>query len=78
MLNLDNTRITDEGLKHLAGMTQLEELNLSNTQVTDAGVASLAKFRALKTLKLNQCLSVSSEAIEQLRQALPQLEVQGP
>ena len=30
--------VTDEGLKHLAGLTQLEELDLSGTRVTEKGI----------------------------------------
>ena len=34
-------KITDAGLEHLRGLTQLRNLNLSSTQVTDAGVHKL-------------------------------------
>ena len=36
-----STQITDAGLGHLTGLTNLQELRLSGTQVTDAGVAEL-------------------------------------
>ena len=36
-----STQITDAGLGHLTGRTNLQELRLSGTQVTDAGVAEL-------------------------------------
>jgi len=35
--------VTDAGLVHLKGLTQLRTLNLSLTQITDAGVAELKK-----------------------------------
>ena len=40
-LDLSRTQVTDAGLKHLAGLTNLQSLHLHNTQVTDAGVAKL-------------------------------------
>jgi hypothetical protein len=40
---LDNTKITDAGLKEVAKLQQLTFLGLSDTQVTDAGVAELQK-----------------------------------
>ena len=42
-LRLQNTQITDAGLKDIAKLQQLRRLRLSNTKVTDAGVAELQK-----------------------------------
>lgn len=38
---LDGTQVTDAGLVHLKGLTNLEYLYLRKTQVTDAGIAEL-------------------------------------
>jgi hypothetical protein len=38
-----STLITDAGLVHLAGLTNLKTLYLFRTQITDAGVAELKK-----------------------------------
>jgi hypothetical protein len=38
---LNQTQVTDAGLTHLSGLTQLQYLNLSDTQVTAVGVAQL-------------------------------------
>ncbi len=38
---LDCTKVTDAGLVHLKGMTNLRRLNLIYTNVTDAGVKKL-------------------------------------
>jgi len=40
-LGLNNTQVTDDGLKHLSGFTKLKELRLNGTQVTEKGVESL-------------------------------------
>jgi hypothetical protein len=53
MLKLDAAKkVTDEGLKELAPLTQLEDLGLSSTQVTDAGLKHLADLKELKYLSL--------------------------
>ena len=42
-VNLCNTTVTDAGLEHLRGLTQLQVLYLRVTPVTGAGVAELQK-----------------------------------
>jgi len=42
-LILDNTQVTDAGLKHLKGLTNLQFLHLDGTQVTRRGVKELNK-----------------------------------
>lgn len=37
LLRLSNTRVTNAGLEHLAGLTDLEQLDLTGTAVTEAG-----------------------------------------
>ena len=53
MANLSKcTKITDAGLVHLKGLTNLQELDLSRTRTTDAGVAVLQK--ALPNCKIEK------------------------
>ena len=42
-VSLRGTKITDAGLVHLKGLTNLQTLNLGGTKITDAGVADLQK-----------------------------------
>ena len=42
-VNLTVTRVTDAGLVHLKGLTNLKNLGLSNTKITRAGIAELQK-----------------------------------
>jgi hypothetical protein len=42
-LSLARSGVSDEGLKHLHGLTNLLELDLRTTKVTAAGVADLQK-----------------------------------
>ncbi len=52
-LELKGTQATDEGLKHLRGLTRLERLFLRGvTDVSDAGAAHLAGLKDLKLLHL--------------------------
>ena len=52
MTNLRDTMITDEGLKHLAGLTSLEELDISGTRVTEKGIEALRKMTLLPARRL--------------------------
>jgi hypothetical protein len=42
-LSLAGSSVTDEGLKHRAGLSNLKHLNLTGAQVTAASVAALLK-----------------------------------
>jgi hypothetical protein len=49
----NKSKVTDAGLKHLAGLDQLDELNLNGTKVSAAAVVSFVKGRArLRRLEL--------------------------
>ena len=45
-------QVTDVGVAHLKGMTQLQFLSLAGTKVTDAGMLNLAGLTNLKFLRL--------------------------
>ncbi len=51
-LDLARTKVTDVGLKSLAGMKSLTELHLENTAVTDAGLDQLKPLASLEYLNL--------------------------
>jgi hypothetical protein len=51
--NLGRTLVTNDGLKHLEGMTSLNYLGLQQTQITDAGLSQLKEFTDLQTLVLD-------------------------
>jgi hypothetical protein len=46
------TKVTDVGLKELAGLKSLHYLYLNGTRVTDAGLKELVGFKTLRTLTL--------------------------
>jgi hypothetical protein len=72
-VDLDNTIMTDAGLKHLVGLKQLRELYLRTTQVTDAGLKHLAGLKYLQTLALDET-KVTDAGLKHLA-ALKQLRV---
>ena len=44
--------VTDAGLKHVKGLTQLRDLYLDETKITDAGLEDLRGLTELRTLCL--------------------------
>ena len=53
VLRLKNTQITDAGLAHLAGLTDLRRLHLDHTRITDSGLKHLSRLKQLEYLNLN-------------------------
>jgi Leucine-rich repeat (LRR) protein len=51
-LNLAKTKITDESLKVVGSLANLNRLNLNNTRITDAGLANLAGLNNLDWINL--------------------------
>jgi hypothetical protein len=50
---LSNTKITDDGLRHLSALPSLEELNLQNTDITDQGLEQLKRSKGLNSLSVD-------------------------
>ncbi len=58
-------RITDAGLKHLAGLTKLGYLNLQGQHITDDGLNHLSKMTNLETLSLSFA-GITDEGLKRL------------
>jgi len=71
-LCLRNTKVTDAGLKHLAGMVRLRKLDLRRSAVTGSGFAFLAGLHNLERLDLDDA-AVSDAGLAYLKN-LPRLE----
>ena len=67
-------QITDAGLKHLGGLTNLTELSLFGRPITDDGLARLAGLKRLRQLELGST-KVTKQGVAQLRKAIPELEI---
>jgi len=74
-----DSRISDAGLVHLNGLTNLEELHLRATQITDAGLEHLKGLTNLKWLTLwgTQVVGTGLVHLEGLTN-LETLDLQGP
>lgn len=73
-LHLNGWKVTDAGLKELAGLKDLKELSLLSTQVTDAGLHELAGFKSLQKLNLFRT-KASDVGVANLQRALPACEI---
>ncbi|HEX7379930.1 MAG TPA: hypothetical protein VF278_22595 [Pirellulales bacterium] len=70
-LDLSGSSIRGEGLRHLTGLTELEDLNLGETKLTDAALPYLAQFPRLKRLDIHGT-AVTTWLAEQM---LPHTEI---
>jgi hypothetical protein len=52
VLNLARTKVTDDGLKSVEGLTNLRKLHLENTKITDEGLSHLKGLTNLEYLNL--------------------------
>jgi hypothetical protein len=70
LLLIDMTQVNDAGLAHLTGLINLKTLLMDATKVSDEGMAYLEQLRNLETVIVPPD-RISSQAIERLREALP-------
>jgi serine/threonine-protein kinase len=61
-----NDRVTDQGLAHLAGLTNLAYLDLELCPITDAGLLSLAELTNLTHLNLGNIKGITDAGISHL------------
>jgi hypothetical protein len=74
MVSLRDSRgVTDAGLKHLAGLTNLESLDLHGLPVTDDGLKHLEGLQNLRSLDMTNT-RVTPEGRAALKAKLPKLE----
>jgi len=71
---MPNTKITDEGLKHLRGLSNLEHLSLA-PQHSDAGLEHLGGLRKLETIKAVNT-KVTKAGVAKLQETLPRCQVE--
>jgi Leucine-rich repeat (LRR) protein len=79
-LYIYDTPISGSGLEYLTDLKSLKYLLLRGCPITDSGVMHVRQFPSLTLLDLSGSsssfeLQVTSEAIDQLKSALPQLKV---
>ena len=76
-LFLDESQITDEGLKEVAKLQNLNLLSLERTQITDEGLKEVAKLQNLKKLYL-PATQATKAGVTELKKALPNCYIEGP
>ena len=54
-MDLNSSSVTDEGIKHLAKLKNLEMLNLTSTKITAVGFAATLELPQLRSLNLTNC-----------------------
>ena len=67
VLVLFRTNVTDENLRQLRALPQLDGLNLSSTEITDAAVEEIIQFKSLRSLCLGN-VKVTPEPVVRLKQ----------
>jgi Leucine-rich repeat (LRR) protein len=70
----NNQNVTNDGLRELEGLANLEELNLPNTRISDAGLVHLEGLKRLKRLNLSGT-RVTDAGLNRLRAALPGCQI---
>ncbi len=75
VVNLSQTKITDDAIEHLKSLADLQELYLNDTGITDAGVARLAGLKRLVFLQMGRTKITDKglarlEGLSQLRELL--------
>lgn len=68
-LDLSGSLVTDEGIRHLGTLKDLEQIHLRGTRVGDGGIRWLEQLSSLKTVTANYDV-VSDEGRDQLRKFL--------
>ena len=74
-INIGGSPITDAGLRHLAGLTNLTTLHLRSTNITDAGLDLMKSFENLENLNVVLCGEISDGGIRSFQQAMPNCKV---
>jgi hypothetical protein len=71
---LFQTKVSDVGLKELAGLKNLKALYLSTTQVSDAGLKELAALKNLQVLYLSNTKETAA-GVQELLKSLPKCQI---
>jgi len=72
-LGIGGPELTDDGLRHLAGVKRLNHLTIDDGHITDSGLNHLAGFKDLGYLNITATGNISVQAKRLLRQKLPNL-----
>jgi hypothetical protein len=65
-------QITDAGLAHLAGLTNLASLDIEQSKVSDRGLEHLKSLTKLREISIRET-KITEEGIKGLQEAVPSL-----
>jgi hypothetical protein len=71
---MGSDRPTDEDLRGILSLKHLKDLEIDSDAITDNFVVELQKIGSLRNLSLD-CSQVSNEAVDELRNARPDLNI---
>jgi len=71
---LNSTKVTDAGLREIAGLKSIQSLELTQTAITDEGLQSLGALPKLNCLKLYGA-KTTEKGRAKLQSALPKLRI---
>ena len=74
-IHLENTAITDEGIKSLVSLKELAYLNLHGTNVSDKSLNPISQIESLKSVYIWNT-NVTEEGISQLKDKRPNLNIE--
>lgn len=74
VIGLENTAVTDAGLKHLCQLRVLDNIDLANTAITDAGLDIISCIKTLECLCVENT-KVTSEGVRRFETAVPECYV---
>jgi len=66
--------LTDDGLKHLAGMRRLDSLIIGDSRITGEGFAHLYPLKTIHIIFLTSAMPIGENALSRLRTELPHLQ----
>lgn len=74
-LQIINSAITDTGFERINELTTLDWLLIEDCELGDSTLKHLYPLKNLWRIDIDRCANLSSEAIEQLRAALPSCKI---
>ena len=76
ILHLNNTHLTDNGMKHLERMKKVQSFIINSSDITDKGLNYLKSMSSLKYLSLGEHTKVTDAGVAELQKALPKCKIE--
>lgn len=70
VIGLEETKVTDEGMKYLCGLSILDNIDLANTAISDVGLEVLSSIKTLECLCV-EGTKVTESGVKKFEAAVP-------